>query len=91
MLFQTVQGEMVESMKEDRSIGGVDLNRFAISLLFPRVTGHKRFYGGSSLFPVSRWLTMAQLVSASFGETSLSMERWQMAKELERLRKERLK
>lgn len=34
---------------------------------------------------------MAQLVSASFGETSLSMERWQMARELERLRKERLK
>lgn len=63
-MLQTVQDEMVESIKEDRSVGGVDLNR---------------------------WLTMAQLVSASLGETSLSMERWQMAKELERLRKERLK
>ncbi|XP_058110592.1 mini-chromosome maintenance complex-binding protein isoform X1 [Magnolia sinica] len=39
----------------------------------------------------SRWLTMARLMSASFGETSLSMEHWQMVKELERLRKERLK
>ncbi|KAJ4827939.1 Mini-chromosome maintenance complex-binding protein [Turnera subulata] len=38
----------------------------------------------------SRWLTMARLISASFGETSLSLEHWQMAKELERLRKERL-
>ncbi|KAJ6831676.1 mini-chromosome maintenance complex-binding protein [Iris pallida] len=40
---------------------------------------------------LNRWLTMAQLVSASFGENSLSLERWQLVKELERLRKERLK
>ncbi|XP_050385931.1 mini-chromosome maintenance complex-binding protein [Argentina anserina] len=39
----------------------------------------------------SRMLTMARLLSMSFGETSLSMEHWQMVKELERLRKERLK
>ncbi|KAJ7965139.1 Mini-chromosome maintenance complex-binding protein [Quillaja saponaria] len=39
----------------------------------------------------SRWLTMARLVSASFGETCLSLEHWQMVKELERMRKERLK
>ncbi|XP_026424247.1 mini-chromosome maintenance complex-binding protein-like isoform X2 [Papaver somniferum] len=39
----------------------------------------------------SRWLTMARLMSASFGETSLSLEHWQMVKELERLRKNRLK
>ncbi|WRX12233.1 Mini-chromosome maintenance complex-binding protein - like 1 [Theobroma cacao] len=39
----------------------------------------------------NRWLTMARLVSTSFGETSLSMEHWQMVKELERLRMERLK
>ncbi|KAF5205635.1 Mini-chromosome maintenance complex-binding protein [Thalictrum thalictroides] len=38
----------------------------------------------------SRWLTMARLMSASFGETRLTMEHWQMAKELERRRKERL-
>ncbi|CAA0837963.1 Mini-chromosome maintenance complex-binding protein [Striga hermonthica] len=38
----------------------------------------------------SRWLTMGRLMSVSFGETSLSMEHWQMVKELERLRKERL-
>ncbi|KAI3994201.1 hypothetical protein MKX01_012458 [Papaver californicum] len=44
---------------------------------------------GSSDF--SRWLTMARLMSASFGETSLSLEHWQMVKELERLRKDRLK
>ncbi|GKU98242.1 hypothetical protein SLEP1_g11271 [Rubroshorea leprosula] len=39
----------------------------------------------------SRWLTMGRLMSSSFGETSLSMEHWQMVKELERLRRERLK
>ncbi|XP_010695921.2 mini-chromosome maintenance complex-binding protein [Beta vulgaris subsp. vulgaris] len=39
----------------------------------------------------SRLLTMSRLVSLSFGETSLSMEHWQMVKELERLRKERLR
>ncbi|XP_059627903.1 mini-chromosome maintenance complex-binding protein isoform X2 [Cornus florida] len=38
----------------------------------------------------SRLLTMGRLMSASFGETSLSLERWQMVKELERLRRERL-
>ncbi|XP_012840012.1 PREDICTED: mini-chromosome maintenance complex-binding protein [Erythranthe guttata] len=37
----------------------------------------------------SRWLTMGRLMSISFGETSLSMEHWQMVKELETLRKER--
>ncbi|XP_028782297.1 mini-chromosome maintenance complex-binding protein isoform X2 [Neltuma alba] len=39
----------------------------------------------------SRWLTMGRLMSLSFGETSLSLEHWQMIKELERLRKQRLK
>ncbi|XP_068641394.1 mini-chromosome maintenance complex-binding protein [Aristolochia californica] len=39
----------------------------------------------------SRWMTMARLMTASFGETNLSLEHWQMVKELERLRKERLK
>ncbi|XP_057804674.1 mini-chromosome maintenance complex-binding protein [Salvia miltiorrhiza] len=38
----------------------------------------------------SRWLTMGRLMSVSFGATCLSMEHWQMVKELERLRKERL-
>ncbi|GFP86604.1 mini-chromosome maintenance complex-binding protein [Phtheirospermum japonicum] len=38
----------------------------------------------------SRWLTMGRLMSVSFGETCLSMQHWQMVKELERLRKERL-
>lgn len=38
----------------------------------------------------NRLLTMGRLVSASFGETSLSLDHWQMVKELERLRKERL-
>ncbi|GAB2288319.1 Mini-chromosome maintenance complex-binding protein, variant 2 [Dionaea muscipula] len=40
---------------------------------------------------LSRLLTMAQLMSLSFGETCLSMEHWQSVNELERLRKERLK
>ncbi|KAK9124699.1 hypothetical protein Sjap_014301 [Stephania japonica] len=39
----------------------------------------------------SRLLTMARLISTSFGETRLTFDHWQMAKELERLRKERLK
>ncbi|KAG8390164.1 hypothetical protein BUALT_Bualt01G0055000 [Buddleja alternifolia] len=38
----------------------------------------------------SRWLTMGRLMSVSFGETCLSVEHWQMVKELEGLRKERL-
>ncbi|XP_010253131.1 PREDICTED: mini-chromosome maintenance complex-binding protein-like isoform X1 [Nelumbo nucifera] len=38
----------------------------------------------------SRWLAMARLMSASFGESCLSLEHWQMVKELERQRRERL-
>ncbi|CAH9059927.1 unnamed protein product [Cuscuta epithymum] len=38
----------------------------------------------------SRLLTLARLVSLSFGESSLSIEHWQMVNELETLRKERL-
>ncbi|KAI3470949.1 hypothetical protein Pfo_027612 [Paulownia fortunei] len=38
----------------------------------------------------SRWLTMGRLMSVSFGETCLSLEHWQMVKDLERVRKERL-
>ncbi|KAJ0258256.1 hypothetical protein HA466_0070750 [Hirschfeldia incana] len=40
---------------------------------------------------LSRLLTMARMVSVSYGETTLSLEHWQMVLELERLRKERLK
>ena len=32
---------MVAAMKEDRSVGGADLNRFAISFVFPKITGLK--------------------------------------------------
>lgn len=39
----------------------------------------------------NRWLTMGRLMSVSLGETCLSLEHWQMVKELERLRRERLK
>ncbi|XP_076908974.1 mini-chromosome maintenance complex-binding protein-like [Bidens hawaiensis] len=38
----------------------------------------------------NRWLTMGRLMGVSFGETCLSHEHWQMVKEMERLRKERL-
>uniref|UniRef100_A0A0D9Y3R1 Mini-chromosome maintenance complex-binding protein n=1 Tax=Oryza glumipatula TaxID=40148 RepID=A0A0D9Y3R1_9ORYZ len=61
--YQMIQDEMVNAMRDDRSLGCSEL---------------------------SRWLTMAQIMAASFGEKSLSMEHWQMVKELERLRKERL-
>ncbi|CAK9135879.1 unnamed protein product [Ilex paraguariensis] len=37
----------------------------------------------------SRWLTMGRLMSASFGEICLTLEHWQLVKELERLRRER--
>lgn len=40
---------------------------------------------------LSRLLTMARMMSVSYGESSLSLEHWQMVLELERLRKERLK
>ncbi|KAH7537667.1 hypothetical protein FEM48_Zijuj03G0117200 [Ziziphus jujuba var. spinosa] len=39
----------------------------------------------------SRLLTMGRLICMSLGETCLSLEHWQMVKELERLRRERLK
>ncbi|XP_039002478.1 mini-chromosome maintenance complex-binding protein-like [Hibiscus syriacus] len=39
----------------------------------------------------SRWLTMGRLISSSLGETNLALEHWQMVKEMERLRKERVK
>ncbi|KAK9742259.1 hypothetical protein RND81_03G159400 [Saponaria officinalis] len=39
----------------------------------------------------SRLLTLGRLMSLSHGETCLSTEHWQMVKELERLRKERLR
>ncbi|PON34962.1 Mini-chromosome maintenance complex-binding protein [Parasponia andersonii] len=39
----------------------------------------------------SRLLTMGRLMSMSYGETTLSLKHWQMVKELERLRRERLK
>ncbi|KAK1661867.1 hypothetical protein QYE76_050026 [Lolium multiflorum] len=62
-ILQTIQDEMVNAMREDRSLGCSEL---------------------------SRWLTMAQITASSFGEKSLSMEHWQMVKELERLRKQRI-
>ncbi|KAL9313778.1 hypothetical protein ACSQ67_019230 [Phaseolus vulgaris] len=39
---------------------------------------------------LSRLVTMGRLMSLSYGESSLSLEHWQMVKELERLRKQRL-
>ncbi|ERN05393.1 mini-chromosome maintenance complex-binding protein isoform X1 [Amborella trichopoda] len=39
---------------------------------------------------LSRWLAMARLMSISYGENSLKPEHWQMVKEMEKLRKERL-
>ncbi|KAJ0922525.1 putative mini-chromosome maintenance complex-binding protein [Helianthus annuus] len=39
----------------------------------------------------NRWLTMGRLMAASFGETCLSPQHWQMMKEMESLRKDRLK
>ncbi|MCO5600015.1 hypothetical protein L7F22_054123 [Adiantum nelumboides] len=38
-----------------------------------------------------RWLTMARLLSVSFGESTLSLERWHMVRELERRLAERLR
>ncbi|KAI5074125.1 hypothetical protein GOP47_0010086 [Adiantum capillus-veneris] len=38
-----------------------------------------------------RWLTMARLLSVSYGESTLSLERWQMVRELERRLAERLR
>ncbi|WOL14780.1 mini-chromosome maintenance complex-binding protein [Canna indica] len=40
---------------------------------------------------LNRWLTMGELMSASYGEKSLTLEHWQMIMEMERIRKERLK
>lgn len=44
---------------------------------------------GSDVF--HRWLTLARLLSVSYGETTLSLERWQAVRELERRLEERLR
>ncbi|GAQ93090.1 hypothetical protein KFL_012920010 [Klebsormidium nitens] len=38
-----------------------------------------------------RWLTLARLTSVSYGESSLSMSRWESVREMERLRLDRLR
>ncbi|XP_078447003.1 E2F target protein 1 (ETG1) isoform X2 [Wolffia australiana] len=40
---------------------------------------------------LSRWVTMGQLLSASFGESQLTPQHWQMVREMERLRQGRLR
>lgn len=90
--LQVLENDLVASRQADRSIGSHDFNRLGTgklcenSILFPYFVAHLVI-----LFLAYRWLTMGRLMSASFGETCLSLEHWQMVMELERLRRERLK
>lgn len=89
-VLQTIEDDMVSARQEDRKLGSEDFSRsviiyhdwyfvFFLYLLLVLITNY------------CRWLTMARLMAASFGETFLSMEHWQMVKEMERLRLERFK
>lgn len=75
-------------MQEDRSLGCSGLTRFV--LIVALSTKLYDLHSSQFFGVVCRWLTMAELMSASFGEKCLTLEHWQMIKELERLRKERL-
>jgi hypothetical protein len=79
---------MVNAMREDRSLGCSELSRYGFVKSYVQASD---LYIQLTLFLlICRWLTMAQITASSFGEKSLSMEHWQMVKELERLRKQRM-
>ena len=89
---------MVNAMREDRSLGCSELSRYssccqacASNSLYLRL--QRRLWTSiqlTLLVLICRWLTMAQITASSFGEKSLSMDNWEMVKELERLRKQRM-
>jgi hypothetical protein len=80
-------------MREDRSLGCSELSRYGLVL-----SSMAAVFAIAWKLPIQlillvlfcRWLTMAQITASSFGEKSLSLEHWQMVKELERLRKQRM-
>ncbi|CAN7006757.1 unnamed protein product [Brassica oleracea var. botrytis] len=76
-LQQVLENDLVELRQTGRSSGSRDLSRI--------------FCWQFCLVGFCRLLTMARMMSVSYGETTLSLEHWQMVLELERLRKERLK
>ncbi|CAN6830078.1 unnamed protein product [Brassica oleracea] len=76
-LQQVLENDLVELRQTGRSSGSQDLSRI--------------FFWQFCLVGFCRLLTMARMMSVSYGETTLSLEHWQMVLELERLRKERLK
>ena len=94
---QVVENDLVTARQADRSLGSQDFSRsWALELPFCMILLALRILilvllNLLSLSSPCRWLTMGRLISASFGETSLSLEHWQMVKELERLRMDRLK
>lgn len=89
-----VENDLVAARQADRSLNPEDLSRLVSGSITYFVAYLYRSVVPLPFLPLpipNRWLTMGHLMSISFGETSLSLEHWQMAKELERLRRERLK
>jgi len=92
---QVVERDLVAARQADRTLSPQDLSRFASD--FSTCTDSIFIF---SCFPLpltpffspfpDRLVTMGRLMSLSYGESSLSLEHWQMVKELERLRKQRL-
>lgn len=84
-----VEDDLVAARQADRSLSSQDFSRsVGVLVLFVWFSCHA--IGCVKTDVCCRLLTMGRLISLSFGETSLTLEHWQMAKELERLRKERL-
>jgi hypothetical protein len=90
-----VENDLVTARQADRSLGSQDFSRsWAPELSLCMILALRTLILvllNLCLSSPCRWLTMGRLISASFGETSLSLEHWQMVKELERLRMDRLK
>ncbi|CAN6994354.1 unnamed protein product [Brassica rapa subsp. trilocularis] len=70
-LQQVLENDLVELRQTDRSLGSQRLEQdFFLAILFGWLC---------------RLLTMARMMSVSYGETTLSLEHWQMVLELEDL------
>lgn len=84
-----VENDLVAARQTDRSVGSQDLSRYKSPPKVLSISYMCKIHNYVLWF--HRLLTMARMMSVSYGETTLSLEHWQMVLELERLRKERLK
>ena len=95
MRLQVIEDDLVVARQADRTLSSGDFSRLVMELFCDINTlFHLSFFINPHhqlICMACRLLTMGRLMSLSYGETSLSLEHWQMVKEMERLRRERLK